>query len=267
MLVKMLTSRFYRITSGLQNKRNLSAWSVVLHTDSGYCCRARGWLRSQIFSQGETRPWLLYRLDSRQCEVLDTLYKVKGEFLSMQAIHAATPEAAPAPLAYGTYASDLKLHFILLPYIAMTDEPPTFDLLVVLKRLHMSTTSPTGKFGLEHPTYHHHVAAWTDTWEEYFTRHMRQCMAVETSTHGSTLEIEELHQKTLELVIPRLLRPMETGGRKLKPSLVHGDLWEGNTSMELKPYRATIFDAGSLYAHNECKTSGVPVAWRILLTT
>ena len=33
-------------------------------------------------------------------------------------------------------------------------------------------------------------------------------------------------------VIPRLLRPLETGGRQIKPSLVHGDLYSGNVSVD-----------------------------------
>jgi protein-ribulosamine 3-kinase len=31
-------------------------------------------------------------------------------------------------------------------------------------------------------------------------------------------------------VTPRLCRPLETGGRSIRPHLIHGDLWDGNAS-------------------------------------
>lgn len=38
-------------------------------------------------------------------------------------------------------------------------------------------------------------------------------------------ELQDLAPGMFEKVIPRLLRPMETNGRSMKPSLVHGELW------------------------------------------
>jgi fructosamine-3-kinase len=36
----------------------------------------------------------------------------------------------------------------------------------------------------------------------------------------------------LKKVIPRLLDPLETDGRSIKPVLLHGDLWLGNVSFQ-----------------------------------
>ena len=36
----------------------------------------------------------------------------------------------------------------------------------------------------------------------------------------------------VDKVVPRLSRPLETGGRYLKPCPVHGDLCEGNTVVD-----------------------------------
>jgi hypothetical protein len=44
-------------------------------------------------------------------------------------------------------------------------------------------------------------------------------------------EMKNCLHPLFEKVIPRLLRPMETDGRTVKPSLIHGDLcryWERN---------------------------------------
>lgn len=58
----------------------------------------------------------------------------------------------------------------------------------------------------------------------------------------------------IEKVIPRLLKPMETNGRSIKPSLVHGDLWYDNAAVDTATDRPLIYDPASFYAHNECKT-------------
>ena len=56
----------------------------------------------------------------------------------------------------------------------------------------------------------------------------------------------------VEKVIPRLLRPMETNGRSIKPALVHGDLWCGNAAIDVQADAPLIYDPSSFYAHNEC---------------
>jgi len=53
-------------------------------------------------------------------------------------------------------------------------------------------------------------------------------------------------------VIPRLLRPLETNGRTVKPCLVHGDLWYGNAGVNAGTNASLVFDACCFYAHNEC---------------
>lgn len=61
-----------------------------------------------------------------------------------------------------------------------------------------------------------------------------------------------------EKVILRLLRPLETGGRSIRPTLIHGDLWHGNAETDAETGQPIIFDAASFYAHNECKTLRPP---------
>ncbi len=62
-----------------------------------------------------------------------------------------------------------------------------------------------------------------------------------------------MHQIILDKVIPRLLRPLETEGRNIQPRIVHGDMWDGNTSVDATTDKPVIFDASGMYAHNECK--------------
>ena len=53
-------------------------------------------------------------------------------------------------------------------------------------------------------------------------------------------------------VIPRLLRPLESGGRSISPSLVHGDLWYGNAGIINELGEGIVYDPASFWAHNEC---------------
>ncbi|TID19788.1 hypothetical protein E2P81_ATG06956 [Venturia nashicola] len=46
----------------------------------------------------------------------------------------------------------------------------------------------------------------------------------------------------------------ELAPRALKPSLIHGDFWDGNTAIDTKTGHAFIFDTCSFYGHNEYDT-------------
>jgi protein-ribulosamine 3-kinase len=64
-----------------------------------------------------------------------------------------------------------------------------------------------------------------------------------------------LSEQLLEKVIPRLLRPLETGPVTLQPCLIHGNLWYGNTAIDLDTGKPITFDASALWGHNECESS------------
>lgn len=183
---------------------------------------------------------------------------VHSEFTAMTAIHAVMPTFVPEPLAWGTYESLPDVHFLLCEFLNMKTALPdveTFPPMVA--QLHRSGTSPRGKFGFALPTFHGNVAiqhGWSDTWEEYFARTTRVLLEREQQTRGADDEVRRLTGPFFDNVVPRLLRPMETGGRALKPSLIHGDLWHGNASMDADTNMPLIFDAASFYAHNECQS-------------
>ncbi|KAK8002694.1 hypothetical protein PG989_002413 [Apiospora arundinis] len=64
-------------------------------------------------------------------------------------------------------------------------------------------------------------------------------------------ELAEIRRTVTERIVPRLLRPMESGGRRVAPRLIHGDLWEGNAGTDRATAIPKIFDACSWYARNE----------------
>ncbi|PGH07228.1 hypothetical protein AJ79_06332 [Helicocarpus griseus UAMH5409] len=142
----------------------------------------------------------------------------------MTALHKALPDLVPKPLGFG----------ILSCY--------------------KNGVSPDGKFGFPVPTYQGRLSQDTtqcDTWEESFSRGIEQFFRLEEELQGYDEEMAELRKGIMEKVIPRLLRSLETEGRKVVPRLVHGDLWDGNTSADAATGLPIIFDACSSYAHHE----------------
>jgi protein-ribulosamine 3-kinase len=175
----------------------------------------------------------------------------------MSTIYATTPEFIPRPIAWGSYATIPDVHFFLCDFHDMTDELPDLQTFPAkLAELHRKSVSPDGKYGFPVTTYHgntpiHH--GWSDSWEEYFTRTTRALFLLEREAQGANAEIDALIEPFFAKVVPRLLRPLETGGRTIKPSLVHGDLWHGNATMDGDTDLPIIFDAACFYAHNECE--------------
>ena len=188
---------------------------------------------------------------------------MSGEFEAMSRIHTATPDLVPRPIAWGTYATIDDVHF-LCEFHNMTDELPDVNTFPArLADLHRSSTSTNGKFGFPATTYHGQTPiehGWSDTWEEYFTRTTKRLLEVEQESQGLNQELLDLAEPFLDKVIPRLLRPLESGGRSIKPCLIHGDLWYGNATMDEDTGAPIIFDAASFYAHNECECPDVKFA-------
>ena len=128
--------------------------------------------------------------------------------------------------------------------------------------LHTKGVSPNGKYGFSVPTFMGQMpqyTAWTDSWEDFFSMSMQQLMAIIEESQGPDVELKTLLGQTISKVIPRLLRPLETGGRQIKPCLVHGDLYSGNASVNAATGGPILYDAACLYAHNECESYSLSI--------
>ncbi|CAP64472.1 uncharacterized protein PODANS_5_7620 [Podospora anserina S mat+] len=181
---------------------------------------------------------------------------VKVEFESMKAIHSVTPDFAPKPIAYGPYDSLPDTYFFLCEFREMVDDqlPEPEEFTRKLATLHQKSQSPTGKFGFHTTTYAGNLpqmVEWEDSWEVFFAKSLRHALDLEMQAKGPDPELDALVPILFETVIPRLLRPLETEGRSVKPSLVHGDLWYANSGVDVETEGSLIFDACCFYAHNE----------------
>lgn len=183
---------------------------------------------------------------------------VSGEYESMIALHSASPDLTPEPLAWGTFAQADNAHFFLCEFIQMTDDLPDAEAsMKKLADLHKTTPSPNGQYGFHVPTLQGTIpqfTQWTESWEDFFTKSIKLVFENEERSQGPDEEVQHLCNEILSKVIPRLLRPLETGGRHIEPRLIHGDVWDGNTSTDVATNLPVIYDATCIYAHNERKS-------------
>lgn len=179
---------------------------------------------------------------------------VTQEFESMKTLYDMVPHLVPKPIAYGTYAASPNIHFFVSEFIEMTDDVPDPSFMASLADLHARTISPNNKYGFSIPTFQRGIpqyTEWTDSWEEFFANSLKRVFELEEKTHGPDKELKALERAILQKVVPRLLRPLETGGRTIKPCLIHGDIWDGNVSTKVADDSPVLFDASCSYAHNE----------------
>ncbi|OQE93095.1 hypothetical protein PENNAL_c0006G01069 [Penicillium nalgiovense] len=187
------------------------------------------------------------------------LNMTRGEFQSLLAMHNVLPEFVPRPVACGTYSTIPDTHFFLCEFQEMTDDmPDPHKFTALLSKLHRRSVSPTGKFGFHITTYAGNLpqfVGWEESWEVFFSKSMKHALDLEIKKKGPSMELDLLSRALFEKVIPRLLRPLESDGRVVKPSLVHGDLWYANSGINVDTDQPLVFDACSFFAHNECRFS------------
>lgn len=176
---------------------------------------------------------------------------MKGEFEAAKAIHSIDNSFSPRPIIWNNYQSDSEQWFFLCTFHDFDDgivQPALF--CSKLANLHHSSSSPNGRFGF-HCRTSRAGEEWSDSWEECFAKLIRNLLKLEWDARGPDDDLATLSVEMLEVVIPRLLRPLETEGRHVKPSLCHGDLWYGNAGTDSATGEPLIFDGKALYTHNE----------------
>ena len=181
---------------------------------------------------------------------------MEGEHRSMTEIYSYMPRFAPRPIGWGEFKqASSKTYFFLMDFLRLspeTVEPTDFCRLVA--QLHETSVSPTGKFGFDLITWqgpNPQNTAWEGNWCTFFTRLMTQFFDREIAQNGSQPEYEAAYREFAQAVVPQILEPLQSEGRTLKPCLIHGDLWEENTGLDLDTGCPVVFDASVLYAHNE----------------
>lgn len=188
---------------------------------------------------------------------------IKADFESLKALHSVSAVLAPQPYNWGQYKSDRTCHFMLVEFREI-DKQPAAPLPFVhrVAQLHENSVSPTDKFGFHMKTMVGPIPqrndGWSDLWEEIFGNLLGDLLDLDREKNDPWPGLEHIKHLIKTRVIPRLLRPLQSNGRSIKPCLVHGDLWDWNTATDAQTGEPFIFDPISFYAHNEYETGN----WR-----
>lgn len=182
---------------------------------------------------------------------------VSSEYEAMMVLHKLIPHMVARTVGWGSYEEMPDTHFFACKYHKMNDDNLDINAFPALVAdFHKRSKSPGAKFGYPNPTFGGKNPQYfppSNTWEVYFRKGMDGIFAAELATQGPDEEWERLTNLTLEKMTPRLLGVLEADGTKVDPTLVHGDLWEGNCSVDADTGAPMIFDGTPRYAHNECK--------------
>lgn len=182
---------------------------------------------------------------------------LRGECESMKAIYELSPEFVPEPLTWGTFENDDNTHFMLSAFREMDQEVPSMENTCErLADMHLrSLRKGETRFGFPLDTYNgslRQINDWKDKWEPFFVQQLKGMLELEEHSQGHQPdEMSYLLQRIFEKVIPRLLRPMEYGHRRIYPVLVHGDFWHGNVSSDVEDSEPVTYDASAFWGHGE----------------
>ena len=181
---------------------------------------------------------------------------MEGEFRAMVELYKFAPSFIPKPHTWGKFESTPPVsHFIIYDFKDMSPKlPDPKPFCSELAKLHRTSESPTGKFGFHITTTHGkfpQFMEWNSSWESMFRKLLSDLMLLDLDTNGPWKEFQTVYERALTLVLPKLIGPLESEGRTVKPCLLHGDLWEGNIGTDCENGYIYIFDASSFYGHNE----------------
>lgn len=180
----------------------------------------------------------------------------EAEYEGQKAISALIPNNTVIPVAWGYFEQDMTKSWFLAHYRNLKKVKPQIPPLVdIVKKMHDQSRSPTGKFGFHVTPYYGPPPMkvdWTDNWEEFWTRDFKSALKyLQGKPYGNDPELMEIAEEFINKVVPRLLRPLQTGGRDIKPTLCHGDLWDGNIQFDQDTKEPILFDPCPFYGHHE----------------
>ena len=181
---------------------------------------------------------------------------INGEFAAMVELHKTLPSFVANPVASGNFHhGNTETNYFFCEFVDLKKQnPEPRRLCTNLAELHRRSISPTGCFGFHVRTFNGKTAQaieWNKSWASFFTQMISHVISLDFETNGYWEELDKIEQKILTVVIPRLLGILETEGRSIKPCLLHGNLWEGNTGTSYDTGDVYIFDGASFYGHNE----------------
>lgn len=195
---------------------------------------------------------------------------VKGEHQSLNAIHSAVPTLCPKSYAHGSLSTGSGA-FLATDFLDLSSRSSTkgsgHSLAQKLATLH-SAPAPIpddyseAQFGFPVPTCCGDTEqdnTFKSSWAEFYAENrLRGILRSAEKNNGHDPTLSKLVEQTAENVVPRLLGDdhLKDGktGEKIKPAVVHGDLWSGNHGRGTigdGGVEEVVFDPSSAWAHSE----------------
>ena len=186
------------------------------------------------------------------------LNMMKGASESEKLVYSFIPEYTPKPVGYGSYRSQPDMHFYVAEYVEMDDahpDPNAWAEVFITLHIRSMGKSPGGKFGFHIDTHLANIpldSTWNSSWEKFWAQTFRSMCEKEEVARGPDDDLTRLNKVFQEVVIPRYLRPLESDGRVVYPTLLHNDGWPGNIKPRKgSPQNLCLFDSCAVWGHNE----------------
>lgn len=232
-----------------------SQWSIGLKVDIECDGQEKAYFLKESAQMHGRACGIVLIFGTQIIERTEWVDMARAEFVSQTALAAIIPDNVVIPIAYGYFQDDMSRSFYLTRFRDMRILlPPLPQLVAIMKKLHETSISPTGKFGFHCTTYWGPPPIrneWTDSWEEFWSRQFRSDVAYAQEVCGEDEELATLTEEFIQKPVARLLRPLQTGGRNIKPSLCHGDLWDDNIRIDADTKQPILFDSCAFYGHAE----------------
>ncbi|KAI1214672.1 Fructosamine kinase-domain-containing protein [Annulohypoxylon truncatum] len=190
-----------------------------------------------------------------------------GEFHSASAINEVVPKLVPKPCGCGEYQNgESTVYFFLGDFhdMDLSGIPEPAEFMSKIAELHEKGTSPNGMFGYPVPTVcgkMERTVTWETSWAKSFTHQLQDVIKYDNETNGVWPEYDAACKQLIDVVIPRLLGALQSDGRNITPSLIHGDLWERNIGIDMETGEPVLFDPGCTYAHHEMEFGTWRCTW------
>lgn len=172
----------------------------------------------------------------------------------MSELYGIAPHMIPKPYAWGEleHLPPGTFFYLCEDLDLVTQMPDPKQLARELANLHRINQSLSKRFNFYMPTFDGKFlqnTGWNKDWSPFFAKLLKCILDIDAKVNGHWDELEHLSQRVLDQVIPRLLDGLLQDGEPIKPTLIHGDLWEGNIGMD-RTWKLYQFDACCFYAHH-----------------
>lgn len=172
-----------------------------------------------------------------------------------------SPEFVVKPIAWGKLADTPKdCTFLLMEFKNFDSQPAKPDARKLAKRvaeLHKRSQAQSvtgGRFGFPVQTFDGarlQAVGWDTSWTSFFSTLLAEAYRQDVAANGVWPALDTAYRQVQSDLIPRLLGVLEQEGRRVTPTLIHGDLWEGNVGTDAVTGEPWIFDCAVFYSHHE----------------